>query len=182
MTDSKSHLVERVAERLLQSGALEESAAHLLGTDRAGADRAGADRAAGAADPGPGARGGRNPEPDAEAPNVPHDEAPAARSYSALDLLDRPGVPEEVAPFLGAPATLRSLELPSGPVSIDAVALERAGMVDWSRTVDTTHPSYYKWTQWVFLQLLKRGLAFEGTSLIEVMVDSAVPLLYAQKN
>src|ERR1700733_12966930 len=134
MTDSKSHLVERVAERLLQSGALEESAAHLLGTDRAGADRAGADRAAGAADPGPGARGGRNPEPDAEGPNVPHDEAPAARSYSALDLLDRPGVPEEVAPFLGAPATLRSLELPSGPVSIDAVALERAGMVDWSRT------------------------------------------------
>jgi benzoylformate decarboxylase len=29
---------------------------------------------------------------------------------------------------------------------------------------------------------LKRGLAFEGTSLIEVMVDSAVPLLYSKKD
>jgi benzoylformate decarboxylase len=29
---------------------------------------------------------------------------------------------------------------------------------------------------------LKRGLAFEGTSLIEVMVDSAVPVLYAKKD
>lgn len=29
---------------------------------------------------------------------------------------------------------------------------------------------------------LKRGMAFEGTSLVEVVVDSAVPLLYAQKH
>ncbi|MDQ8164548.1 MAG: class I tRNA ligase family protein, partial [Gemmatimonadota bacterium] len=36
--------------------------------------------------------------------------------------------------------------------------LTRAGlMIDWSRTVDTTAPDYYKWTQWVFLQLFKRG-------------------------
>lgn len=33
------------------------------------------------------------------------------------------------------------------------------GMFDWNHVVDTTHPSYYKWTQWVFLQLLKAGLA-----------------------
>ena len=33
------------------------------------------------------------------------------------------------------------------------------GMFDWGHTVDTTHPSYYKWTQWVFLQLFKAGLA-----------------------
>jgi len=33
------------------------------------------------------------------------------------------------------------------------------GMFDWKHTVDTTHPSYYKWTQWVFLQLFKAGLA-----------------------
>jgi leucyl-tRNA synthetase len=40
--------------------------------------------------------------------------------------------------------------------------LERAGlMIDWSRTVDTTHPSYYKWTQWVFLKLFEKGLAFK---------------------
>ena len=42
-------------------------------------------------------------------------------------------------------------------------------MVDWSRTVDTTHPSYYKWTQWVFLKLLERGLAFKKKlSLIHI--------------
>jgi leucyl-tRNA synthetase len=33
------------------------------------------------------------------------------------------------------------------------------GMFDWTHTVDTTHPSYYKWTQWIFLQLFKAGLA-----------------------
>jgi leucyl-tRNA synthetase len=45
--------------------------------------------------------------------------------------------------------------------------LTRAGlMVDWSRTVDTTHPSYYKWTQWVFLQLLDRGLAYKKKAAV----------------
>ncbi|HET6228834.1 MAG TPA: leucine--tRNA ligase [Longimicrobiaceae bacterium] len=38
--------------------------------------------------------------------------------------------------------------------------LRRVGfMYDWNHTVDTTHPDYYKWTQWVFLQLYKAGLA-----------------------
>ncbi len=38
--------------------------------------------------------------------------------------------------------------------------LRAAGlMTDWSRTVDTTDPAYYKWTQWVFVQLFKAGLA-----------------------
>ncbi|MFL5385217.1 MAG: leucine--tRNA ligase [Longimicrobiaceae bacterium] len=32
-------------------------------------------------------------------------------------------------------------------------------MYDWSHTVDTTDPAYYRWTQWVFLQLYKHGLA-----------------------
>ncbi|HEX7546814.1 MAG TPA: leucine--tRNA ligase [Gemmatimonadaceae bacterium] len=45
--------------------------------------------------------------------------------------------------------------------------LERAGlMVDWSRTVDTTQPSYYKWTQWVFLKLLERGLAYKKKAAV----------------
>ena len=35
-------------------------------------------------------------------------------------------------------------------------------MYDWSKEVDTTDPEYYKWTQWIFLQLLKRGLAYES--------------------
>ncbi len=32
---------------------------------------------------------------------------------------------------------------------------------DWSREVNTTDPEYYKWTQWIFLQLYKKGLAYK---------------------
>jgi leucyl-tRNA synthetase len=33
---------------------------------------------------------------------------------------------------------------------------------DWSREVNTTDPNYYKWTQWIFIQLFKKGLAYKA--------------------
>lgn len=45
--------------------------------------------------------------------------------------------------------------------------LDRAGlMADWSRSVDTTDPDYYRWTQWVFLQLYKQGLAYKKAGAV----------------
>lgn len=37
---------------------------------------------------------------------------------------------------------------------------------DWDRVVDTTNPSYYKWTQWLFLQFYKAGLAYQDETAI----------------
>ena len=38
---------------------------------------------------------------------------------------------------------------------------EISAIYDWDKEVDTTDPSYYKWTQWIFVQMFKKGLAYE---------------------
>ncbi|MDX2260488.1 MAG: leucine--tRNA ligase, partial [Gemmatimonadales bacterium] len=40
------------------------------------------------------------------------------------------------------------------------------GMFPWEHVLSTTDPAYYKWTQWVFLQLFKRGLAYKKTGAV----------------
>jgi leucyl-tRNA synthetase len=45
--------------------------------------------------------------------------------------------------------------------------LKRAGlMIDWRHELSTTDPAYYKWTQWIFLELFKRGLAYRRRAAV----------------
>ncbi len=39
------------------------------------------------------------------------------------------------------------------------------GSYDWAREINSTHPEYYRWTQWMFLKLYERGLAYRATGL-----------------
>ncbi len=47
---------------------------------------------------------------------------------------------------------------------------------DWSRKIDTTDPNYYKWTQWIFIQLFKHGLAYKATMPINFCTGCKVGL------
>ncbi len=47
---------------------------------------------------------------------------------------------------------------------------------DYDRTIDTTDPKYFKWTQWIFLQLFKHGLAYRDTTQVNYCPNCAVVL------
>ena len=47
---------------------------------------------------------------------------------------------------------------------------------DWSRVINTTDPAYYKWTQWIFIQLFKKGLAYKTTMTINFCTSCKVGL------
>ena len=47
---------------------------------------------------------------------------------------------------------------------------------DWSREINTTDPKYYKWTQWIFIQLFKKGLAYKTTMPINFCTGCKVGL------
>ncbi len=45
--------------------------------------------------------------------------------------------------------------------------IKRLGIsYDWANEIATNHPEYYKWTQWIFLQLFKKGLAYRGVGMV----------------
>lgn len=55
--------------------------------------------------------------------------------------------------------------------------LKRVGFsFDWSRVIDTTEEDYYKWTQWIFLQMFEHGLAFRDTTLVNYCPSCKVVL------
>ncbi len=47
---------------------------------------------------------------------------------------------------------------------------------DWDREINTTDPNYYKWTQWIFLQLFKRGLAYKKEMAVNFCTSCKVVL------
>ena len=47
---------------------------------------------------------------------------------------------------------------------------------DWDRCVNTSDPDYYKWTQWIFLQFFKRGLAYKATMSVNWCTSCKVVL------
>lgn len=55
--------------------------------------------------------------------------------------------------------------------------LKALGMsFDWSREINTTDPEYYKWTQWIFLQLFKKGMAYKSSMDINFCTSCKVGL------
>ena len=56
--------------------------------------------------------------------------------------------------------------IPSNVANFTRQLKRIGGMFDWNHSVDTTQPEYYRWTQWVFLQLLKAGLAERKEALV----------------
>ena len=67
--------------------------------------------------------------------------------------------------------------------------LKRWGlMLDWSREVSTTEPSYYRWTQWIFLKLYERGLAYRGKAPVNwcpacaTVISDTCPYLNCSSN
>ena len=85
-----------------------------------------------------------------------------AKGYAVLHPMgwDAFGLPaEQYAIQTGThPAVTTQANIATFKRQIQALGLS----YDWSREVDTTDPAYFKWTQWIFLQLFKRGLAYQS--------------------
>lgn len=62
-------------------------------------------------------------------------------------------------------------------IDVFAGQLKKVGFsFDWSRVIDTTDEGYYKWTQWIFLKMFEKGLAFRDTTLVNYCPSCRVVL------
>ena len=62
-------------------------------------------------------------------------------------------------------------------IEVFAGQLKKVGFsFDWSRVIDTTDEEYYKWTQWIFLKMFEKGLAFRDTTLVNYCPSCRVVL------
>jgi len=99
------------------------------------------------------------------------------RSYSALDAIARKkrmegynvlypigwdafGLPTE---NYAIKTGLHPIEITKNNIKLFKRQLKSLGFsFDWSREINTSDPKYYKWTQWIFLQMFKKGLAYQA--------------------
>ncbi|MDO4742276.1 MAG: class I tRNA ligase family protein [Candidatus Saccharibacteria bacterium] len=101
------------------------------------------------------------------------------RNFTIVDVLTRFYMQQGVntlRPFgfdtFGLPAENYAIKTGVSPQSATATNIanftkqaKRLGYaIDWSREINTSSPEYYKWTQWCFLQLYKKGLAYQKES------------------
>ena len=62
-------------------------------------------------------------------------------------------------------------------IEVFAGQLKKVGFsFDWSRVIDTTDEKYYKWTQWIFLKMFEKGLAFRDKTLVNYCPSCKVVL------
>ncbi len=112
------------------------------------------------------------PYPSGDGLHVGH-----VRSYSALDAVARKkrmegynvlypigydafGLPTE---NYAIKSGIHPIEVTKKNTKIFEKQLKSLGLsFDWSREINTTDPKYYKWTQWIFLQMFKKGLAYQA--------------------
>jgi leucyl-tRNA synthetase len=126
------------------------------------------------------------PYPSAQGLHVGH-----PRSYTAIDIIARKKRMEGfnvLYPIgfdaFGLPAENYAIKTKIHPKVITAKNVENftkqlksfGFSFDWERCVDTTDPDYYKWTQWIFIQLFKKGLAYKSTMPINFCTSCKVGL------
>ncbi len=113
------------------------------------------------------------------------------RSYTALDIIARKRRLEGynvLYPIgfdaFGLPAENYAIKTNIHPRVVTAQNIEHfkeqlksiGFSFDWSREINTTEPEYYKWSQWIFVQLFKKGLAYKATMPINYCTGCKVGL------